>query len=136
VKAIRRSTKFILAGTEMTSGCGSSTKGGEYIQGQLIEGEIQTGVRGRHYAKTADGRNWSKPLGGQWMERGVVETPPKEEDGGPFQLLLVMQEQLENAPDHWSLFVSKQGRSGNVYQVKGKPLLAKDTVCVVEKKAL
>jgi hypothetical protein len=94
------------------------------------------GPRGRQYAETVDGRHWTRRQGGEWTETEGVEAPPTEEDGGPDQLLLVMQEQVANAPDHWSLFVGKQGRRGNVYQVKGKPFFAKAMYSVVKEKAL
>ncbi|KAF2656623.1 hypothetical protein K491DRAFT_677919 [Lophiostoma macrostomum CBS 122681] len=42
---------------------------------------------------------------------------PKTEK--PLQLSLVLQKQHNNEPNHWSLFVARQGERGYVYQVKG-----------------
>ena len=136
VKPTQRRAKPSQAGTNSTYGCGSSTEKGEHIQGQLVRGEIETGPRGRQYAETVDGRHWTRRQGGEWTETRGLEAPPKEEGGGPDQLLLVMQEMDDNAPDHWSLFVGKRGRRGNIYQVKGKPLFTKAMDCIVEKEAL
>lgn len=88
--------------------------------------------RGREYATYSDGSQWTckldqktgEPLG-EWT---AVEAPPgKEEDETPGvptrQLSLVVENQAEGEPKHWSLFShfpnDAGSGSGQVWQVKG-----------------
>jgi len=38
-----------------------------------------------------------------------------------YDICLIVQEQLDDAPDHWALFVGPEGKPGKVIQVKGDP---------------
>jgi hypothetical protein len=46
-----------------------------------------------------------------------MESPPPA--SSQLTLSLVLETQSFGEPDHWSLFVASEGRSGQVYQVKG-----------------
>ena len=52
------------------------------------------------------------------LDWSVVETDtaPIEKD---LSLTLIFERQAEGEPNHWSLFVAREGESGCVYQVKG-----------------
>lgn len=51
----------------------------------------------------------------EWIE--VEEAPPTLDE--PIYLSLVRETQLGDAPDHWLLFVGRDGQVGKAYQVTG-----------------
>lgn len=51
----------------------------------------------------------------EWIE--VQEAPPTLDE--PIYLSLVRETQLGDAPDHWLLFVGRDGQTGKAYQVTG-----------------
>jgi hypothetical protein len=89
--------------------------------------EVQTTFhRGREYAERPDGTKWSRKVNpktqqpvSQWE---LVETAPESEPE-PKQLSLVVKNQAEGEPKHWSLYVfiidSTGQTRGQLWQVNG-----------------
>lgn len=87
------------------------------IDGKEIIGKIEKGPRGREYARTADGRNWSRQGEKPWT---LVEAVPTEIQKESIILAVTRQKQEGKKP-HWAIFVGPEGGKGTVYQVTGIP---------------
>ena len=73
---------------------------------------------GRIYARTTDGQQWTKSRHGPWqLVKSTSTTHPAEE--ALFQLLLILEHQVEGEPKHWSFFLAREGEAGNSCQVTG-----------------
>ena len=83
--------------------------------------ETASGPFGRLYAMTADSLQYTKrAVDSGWnlvpmSDSGVSPTI----NSGILQLLLVFEHQAADQPDHWSLFLAREGAKGTVYQVTG-----------------
>src|SRR6266487_4158462 len=65
--------------------------------------------------KEVDGRSFKRRKGTEeWTEVGRVATFEAR-----LCLSLVRQNQVDNEPTHWSLYVAREGEPGRLYQVKG-----------------
>ncbi|ORY09317.1 hypothetical protein BCR34DRAFT_374858 [Clohesyomyces aquaticus] len=66
---------------------------------------------------------WRRKGGSPWtlQETNFDEDASQETTLPPENpsLSLVLQKQAEGEPDHWSIFVAREGQVGEVYQVKG-----------------
>ena len=96
------------------------TNQSEFIRGQAIQGGVEAGPRGRKYATTLDGKRWTKSKDGEWVPTANHASKERKPEDDPLQLFLVLEGQVEGEPNHWSLFVSKEGQAGTVYQVTDK----------------
>ncbi|KAI5300712.1 hypothetical protein KEM55_005628 [Ascosphaera atra] len=74
--------------------------------------------KGRTFAE-----RFKKPT---WAAEGLPETtaPPaaRSQDPAqdtPLQVSLALERQMEGEPDHWSIYVAREGVAGMVYQVTG-----------------
>lgn len=77
-------------------------------------------VRNTEFAIDSTHREWKrkiKPNGERtdWEPLSPTLTPSEL----PLQLFLVLESQAAGEPDHWSLFVAREGEIGQAYQVTG-----------------
>ena len=98
----------------------SSTRSDGFIEGLRIQGGIKHGPLEALRATTEDGQKWTKRGNGPWTRVKKVESPSRQGKDDMLQLVLVMQRQDVGEPDHWFLLVAKEGRIGDVYQIKRK----------------
>ncbi|KAL9104783.1 MAG: hypothetical protein Q9163_000333 [Psora crenata] len=68
---------------------------------------------------TFEGKDWKRRVGATEWKR--ADSPPPTESP-PMELKLVRQEQSPGEPDHWSLFLAREGQPGTLFQVKGDAL--------------
>ena len=96
------------------------------IEGSRIT-HIHQGPRGREYADTEAGKQFTRRNGKAWQRSSTPPPEPPESNfrngHGSLQLMINVEVQGEGREDHWSLFVAREAQLGSVYQVLGKSLL-------------
>ena len=76
--------------------------------------EIQT-VRNWQFT-SFEGKDWKRRVGTtEWTE--AESRPPA--DIPAMELKLVREEQISGEPNHWSLFLAREGEPGIIFQVRG-----------------
>ncbi len=74
----------------------------------------------REYCSASDGTQFTRRIkrDGSHTDWEVVEVQPEPEES-PLILMVVLESQAEGEPNHWSLFLAREGETGTVYQVQG-----------------
>ncbi|KAL2205454.1 hypothetical protein CC79DRAFT_1048888 [Sarocladium strictum] len=84
-------------------------------------GPIRT-VLNTEYATASDNTKWKRKInkdGTHTVWEAISPPLQPQESPSPLALMLVLESQAEGEPKHWSLFVSREGEEGSVFQVKG-----------------
>lgn len=81
-----------------------------------------TRIRNTEHVTSSDGTEWKRKINKDgtrtaW-EAASPSLPAVQPEATPL-LMLVLENQAEGEPAHWSLFVAREGETGSVYQVKG-----------------
>lgn len=86
---------------------------------QITYGPVQR-VRNTEYCSSSDGTQFKRRVKSDGTRTSWQPVSPQlEPEDSPLSLMLVLQEQAEGEPFHWSLFIAREGEAGSVYQVKG-----------------
>jgi len=78
-------------------------------------------VLNQEFGTSIDGSQWKRKIrsDGTKSKWTPVSTELNREESQPLLLMLVILNQAEGEPTHWSLFVAAEGQPGSVYQVTG-----------------